>query len=205
MAVKSEKKKSGGAKKRSPVVERSEPDSPQEHAEDEDQDAELMVPGHNLIGTAAAVPAEELEPEFGTAQDLGTSKYVHAAFFSAGILAAYVSTKLLLTAWNRLAEWPDAVRIFRFLLAVGENERQLYTSVGGVIIGAVATIYTYRKEEVRHWADEVALELSKVTWPDRETVRNGTLVVIAASLVATLYVMLLDRFWAFLTSLIYET
>jgi preprotein translocase subunit SecE len=61
----------------------------------------------------------------------------------------------------------------------------------------------YRKESVRGWADDVALELSKVSWPTRETVTNGTIVVLVASAVATVYVALLDRFWGFVTSLVY--
>jgi hypothetical protein len=32
---------------------------------------------------------------------------------------------------------------------------------------------------------------------------NGTLVVVVASMVATVYVAILDRFWGFLTTLVY--
>jgi len=56
---------------------------------------------------------------------------------------------------------------------------------------------------VRDWADEVAIELSRVTWPTREQVTNGTIVVIVASAVAAVYVALLDRFWGFVTTLVY--
>ena len=49
----------------------------------------------------------------------------------------------------------------------------------------------------------VAIELSKVTWPKRETVTNGTIVVIAAGVFATVYVGLLDRLWGFVTMLVY--
>jgi preprotein translocase subunit SecE len=64
-------------------------------------------------------------------------------------------------------------------------------------------IQIYRKERIRNWADEVAAELTHVTWPTRETVMNGTLVVVVASMVATVYVAILDRFWGFLTTLVY--
>jgi preprotein translocase subunit SecE len=49
----------------------------------------------------------------------------------------------------------------------------------------------------------VAGELSKVTWPNRETVTNGTIVVVIASMIATAYVALLDKFWGFVTNLVY--
>jgi preprotein translocase subunit SecE len=42
-----------------------------------------------------------------------------------------------------------------------------------------------------------------VTWPDKDTVTNGTIVVMVAGLIATLYVTVLDRFWGYLTNMIY--
>jgi len=44
-----------------------------------------------------------------------------------------------------------------------------------------------KNDRLRRWADDVATELSKVTWPKRETVTNGTIVVIAASLLVTIW------------------
>ena len=64
-------------------------------------------------------------------------------------------------------------------------------------------IQTYRTERIRGWANEVALELTKVTWPNRDMVTNGTIVVVIASMIATVYVTLLDRFWGYLTQLVY--
>ena len=70
-------------------------------------------------------------------------------------------------------------------------------------MGVATLIYIYKKPAIRAWSEEVAGELTKVTWPDRETVTNGTVIVIVASLVATVYVTLLDRLWGFATRLIY--
>jgi preprotein translocase subunit SecE len=64
-------------------------------------------------------------------------------------------------------------------------------------------IQAYRKERVRGYADAVAGELARVTWPTRETVLNGTIVVVLASAIATVYVTILDRLWSFLTTLVY--
>jgi preprotein translocase subunit SecE len=134
---------------------------------------------------------------------LGAARYVHAAFFAAAILAAYVSAKLLVMAWGLLAEWPDAVRAVPQLVQYDEDKRENIAFSAGFVISIVAVIQVYRKEGIRTWADEVAAELTRVTWPTRETVMNGTLVVVVASLVATVYVTILDRFWGFLTTLVY--
>ncbi len=141
---------------------------------------------------------EEIE-----ATSLGSARYVHAAFFGAGILAAYICGKLLLAAWNLLADWPEAVRAVPQLIQYGEEERGTIALLGGAVLGVLLVLFYYRKQSVRDWAGEVALELSRVTWPNKEAVTNGTMVVLVASLVATVYVALLDRFWSYLTNLVY--
>lgn len=74
--------------------------------------------------------------------------------------------------------------------------------VGGIV--ALAFVYrTWRKPDVRTWADEVAAELQKVVWPSRKDVTNSTIIVIVASTVATIYLALLDRLWAFVTNIVY--
>ena len=134
---------------------------------------------------------------------MGTARYVHAAFFVATILLAFVSSKIIGLVWAELADWPAATRAVPLLVRFAEDERNSYVLAVGALIGLVTIIQIYRKEKIRRWADEVALELSKVSWPNRETVTNGTVVVIVASLIATVYVGLLDRFWSFLTHLVY--
>ena len=134
---------------------------------------------------------------------LGWERYVHAAFFVAGILAAYIASKTLVLAWNSLANWPAAVRAVPALVALSEEQRDSYAMMAGAGVGTVTVIQAYRKENVRIWANEVAAELSKVTWPTREAVLNGTLVVVVASAIATVYVTLLDKIWSFLTTLVY--
>ncbi len=138
------------------------------------------------------------------AEQLGASvRYVHAAFFVAGILVAFISSKLLGMVWGELADWPAATRAVPLLLRFAEDERGGYVLGAGALIGVLAVVQSYRKEHIRRWADEVALELTKVTWPNREAVSNGTVVVLVATAIATVYVALLDRFWGFLTHLVY--
>ncbi len=137
------------------------------------------------------------------AQPLGASRYVHAAFFGAGIGIAFLAGKVLAAAWNQIADWPAAARAVPLLVRFSEEERPTFTAIAGVAIAVVSVIQLYRKEHVRRWADEVAAELGKVTWPTREIVTNGTLVVVLACLIAGTYVTLLDRFWMFVTKLVY--
>lgn len=133
----------------------------------------------------------------------GSERYVHAAFFAAGILAAFVASKTFVLVWNSLSGWPAAVRAIPQLVGYTEEQRDSIGLVVGAIVGALTVIQSYRKESVRIWASEVAAELSKVTWPTREAVLNGTLVVVVASALATVYVTILDRIWSFLTTLVY--
>ena len=158
----------------------------------------LEVPGEVAGGAAGGS-----QDDRGAATSFGATKYVHAAFFAVGILAAFLGSKILGGAWTHLAEWPAAVRAVPQLLAFSEEQRDTYCLVGGAVIGAVGVLQAYRKDGVRSWADEVATELAKVSWPNREAVFNGTLVVIVASMIAAVYVAVLDRFWGFLTTWVY--
>jgi preprotein translocase subunit SecE len=150
--------------------------------------------------TGGADPAVEV---VGVTESLGTEKYVFAAFFAAGIGVAFIVGKILAAAWSHLAEAPWAVKAVPQLLRYAEEERPTYTMTIGAVVGLIAVILCLRSDRLRGWADDVALELSKVTWPKRETVTNGTIVVIAAGIFATIYIGLLDRLWGFVTHLVY--
>jgi preprotein translocase subunit SecE len=178
--------------------EHDERDSDPDMGESEDVQPRTASDGDGDVEESARDEADDDAPTH-----LGATKYVHAAFFAGGILVAFLSGKVLAGVWNRLAEWPAAVHAVPQLLRYGEEERATFTMAAGAVVGLIAVIQTYRKARVRQFADEVAVELSKVTWPDKETVTNGTIIVIVATAVATVYIALLDRFWAFVTALIY--
>ena len=154
-------------------------------------------------GAIEAEGGDEGEGDGEEAASFGSERYVHAAFFAAGILAAFLASKTLVLGWNSLAGWPAAVRAVPQLVSFSEEQRDTYALVAGAVIGTLTVVQSYRKENVRTWANEVAAELSKVTWPTREAVLNGTLVVVVASALATVYVTILDRIWSFLTTLVY--
>ena len=159
-----------------------------------------------------AVDASDLETEvIGadgehiTPADLSAQKYVFATFAAAGVLGALLIGKIFTAIWNSLASWPTAARAVPQLLRTAEDDREFPMSVIGVLISGTVTFLAYSKPDVRTWADAVAEELGKVHWPDRDTVQNGTVVVMVATLFATIYVGLLDRLWGFVTTLVYGT
>jgi preprotein translocase subunit SecE len=161
-------------------------------------------PGDPVSGEALADDAlAEASGEAAAPTTLGATKYVHAAFFVVGIVTAFVSGKVLAGIWNALAAWAPAVRAVPQLLLYGEDERPGFTMVAGVGVGIVVVFQMFRRPGVRQWSDEVAAELSKVVWPTQDIVRNGTIVVVVASALATVYVGLLDRLWGFVTTLVY--
>lgn len=175
---------------------------------DEETVDALFVPpeGGEPVAVAGSDEEDEEEPasERGVQPaQLGATKYVHAAFFAAGIGVAYLSGKILEMIWNSLAQWPAAVRAVPQLLRYAEDDRGTITMIAGAVIGVLSVIQTYRRDRIRRWAGEVATELSKCKWPDRQMVTSGTIVVVIASAIATLYVALLDRLWGFLTTLVY--
>jgi preprotein translocase subunit SecE len=175
--------------------------------DDEAVDALFVPPeGGEPVAVAPAGDDDDEEPESergAQPTQLGATKYVHAAFFAAGIGVAYLSGKMLEMIWNALATWPAAVRAVPQLLRYAEDDRGTITMIAGAVIGVLGVIQTYRRDRIRRWAGEVAIELSKCKWPDRQMVTSGTIVVVIASAIATLYVALLDRLWGFLTTLVY--
>ncbi|MGK3997327.1 preprotein translocase subunit SecE [Sorangium sp. So ce1024] len=145
---------------------------------------------------------DEDEEEAAAAQ-LGTERYVLAGFFAGGMLLAYLLGKMVHSAWSALSHKDWFSRALPALSAVGDDDQATYGMVIGGVIALVVVLRSFRNAELRTWADEVASELAKVKWPTKKEVTNSTFVVIATTTVATLYLALLDRFWAFVTNIVY--
>ena len=138
------------------------------------------------------------------ATEMGTTRYVIAGYFAGGIGLAYILGKVLTATWTRLAEQQWAVDRAPWITQVAEDGRATWSTVAGGIIAIAVTVHLYRRLDIRNWLNEAASELAKVTWPTKKEVTNGTLVVIVATVIATVYVALLDRFWGFVTDLVYR-
>jgi len=124
---------------------------------------------------------------------LGSQRFVYAAYFAGGIAIAFLLSKAMSYAWLRLATYKPQV---------GEPHDEIVMPIAG-LIGLFTAVYYYRDAKTRTLAEEVASELGKVSWPGREEVVNSTFVVLVTTLLATTFFALMDRFWGFVTNLVY--
>jgi preprotein translocase subunit SecE len=163
------------------------------------------VPGTELPAETDLATVEE-HPEViesAVPTQLGATRHVLAGFFAAGIAVVFIVSRILSGTWNRLADNAWAAQHIPFISRIAEDDRPTFTTLIGAVAGIFATVYAYRRPDVRTWTNEVASELAKVSWPSKKEVTNSTMVVIAVSTFATIFLALLDRFWGFFTNLVY--
>ena len=141
---------------------------------------------------AVEEPAEEVREA--TPMQFGTRRFVYAAYFAGAIGVAFLGSKIGNLAWQRLEAYKPEV---------GDPRDDLIMPIAAVV-GAAVAFYYWRKQQARQYAEEVASELAQVTWPSRQEVTNSTTVVIIATAFATIFFALMDRFWAFVTDLVYR-
>ena len=168
-----------------------------------DPEAIVASPDGSEQGTEGTSGDEASDDGAPAAAQLGATRYVMAGFFLTGIAGAYVIGRMLSGFWGRLAEAAWFQKSLAPLARVSEESRSEYSTMVGAVAAVVLAVYAYRRADVRQWTDEVASELSKVTWPDKAEVTNSTVIVIVTSAFATVYLALLDRFWGFVTNLVY--
>ncbi len=151
---------------------------------------------------------EDDDEELAAAQ-MGYQRYVIAGFFGLWLLAGYIVGRSLELLWSRLAAKDWFVESLPDLAAVPHEgdlvSRASISLVVGALVGGAIVFRYFKKPDVRQWADEVAEQLMHVKWPTRKDVGNNTVVVMVASAVITAYLTLLDRFWGFVTNLIYTS
>ncbi len=124
---------------------------------------------------------------------LGARRFVYAAYFAGAIAIAFLASKVLDFAWLKLQSYKPAV---------GDPRDEVVMTLAA-LIGAGAAVYYWFRTRARELAEEVAAEMSKVTWPSRTEVTNGTVVVIVTTIVSTVFFALMDKFWGFITNLVY--
>jgi preprotein translocase subunit SecE len=116
----------------------------------------------------------------------GIDRYIQGAFAVLALVLFWVLQQSIVLAWNLFTE-PNVL---------------VATAVAAVaaIGGALAL---YRHERFSVLAREIAVELSKVTWPTREEAQVSTVVVIVTSVVAAVYLGVFDALWSAITDLLY--
>jgi len=167
-------------------------------APDEDESASSEASADADEKPAKGDEAEKEEKDAGPVAaptQLGHRRFVYAAYFAGAIAIAFVASKVISIAWARLGQWKPTL---------GEPRDDLVMPVSA-LIALIAAVYYWRRTRARQLAEQVAEELSKVTWPDRKEVTNSTFVVIVTTIVSTIFFALMDRFWGFVTNLVYGT
>ena len=119
---------------------------------------------------------------------LGLMKYVHAGFFTAGILLIWITIRILEAIWIAFPSIPYS-EVVLHVIAVA--------LAGGI------TFYCWRHPQLNRLSTEIVGELSKVTWPNRKETSASTVVVIITSCIAAMILGLFDMFWSWITDYIY--
>jgi preprotein translocase subunit SecE len=180
-AEKSAPKADARAKSDAKNEKSSADDEPSEAIEDEKDEARAE---QEAIEALPSAPVQ-----------LGYRRFVYAAYFGFAIGVAFIGSKLGNQLWFRLSQYKPQWDL-------GDPKDEIIMPIGG-LIGALVALYYYRKQSSRQYVDDVANELSQVTWPSRKEVTSSTTVVIVTTIFATVFFALMDRFWGFVTNLVY--
>jgi len=111
---------------------------------------------------------------------------VQFAFLVLAIVVFWFTDNLIATVW-----------------AYFDEPQERLVSGLAAVVGIVTAGILYRNTKVKNVSDEVAVELSKVTWPDRKETRYATWVVIVASVIAAVVLGFMDLVWSAVTDFIY--
>ncbi len=128
---------------------------------------------------------------------LGYRRYVYAAYMAGAIAIAFLSTKAIDYAWFKTAQWKP-----QWFGQYVEPVDEVVVIAGG-IIGIGVAVYYWNHKKTRTLIEEIAEELTRVTWPTRQEVTNSTTVVIIATAFATIFFALMDQFWLWVTKHVY--
>jgi preprotein translocase subunit SecE len=158
-------------------------------------EAEIRVKSQDEIDAEAAGKADDAAREAAaTPMQLGYMRFVYAAYMAGAMLVGFLVSKIGHVAWYRLGQWKPEF---------GEPRDEIVIGIA-ILVGISVSLYYWRKPESRQYAQEVAEELSKVTWPSRKEVTNSTTVVLFYTLFATVFFALMDQFWKYVTDKIYS-
>jgi preprotein translocase subunit SecE len=153
--------------------------------------SEALVDGSSQAAAEGDSGAEEHEA---APMQLGYKRYVYAAFLAGAVLVGFLFAKIGHVSWYRLGQWKPEL---------GEPKDELLFPLAG-LVGVAVALYYWRRPDARQYADEVAEELSKVSWPSRKEVTSSTTVVVMTTIFATVFFALMDQFWKFVTDKIYS-
>lgn len=120
-------------------------------------------------------------------QENAPNKPVHLMYLCGAVVCFYLSQWTIDWVWGYFARVPS----------------ETFISLIAGVFTIVLAVVLYRSDRVHGLANEVAVELKKVTWPTAKEVRAATIVVLVMALVSALILSLFDIVWSNLTELIY--
>ncbi len=133
-----------------------------------------------------ATMAEEEESNAPAATVLGTERWVQTAYIAVTVVLFLVLGKVVRAVWDQFAE-PDP---------------RLIAPIAGVL-AVLISVGLYKAPKVHQFSQEVATELAKVTWPNRQDTWRQTAVVIVVSIIAAIILGIFDAIWLGITNLVY--
>jgi preprotein translocase subunit SecE len=138
---------------------------------------------------------EQAAPTMGaiSPSQMGTIRFVYAGYFAGAVAVGFMVSKVADFGWLRLQSYRPAI---------GDPRDEIVMPLSAAV-GVGTALYFWYRTRARELAEEVAAEMSKVTWPSRTEVTNGTVVVIVTTIVSTVFFALMDKFWGFITNLVY--
>jgi preprotein translocase subunit SecE len=108
-------------------------------------------------------------------------------FAAGGLLFSFVMLKLLEWVWGYFAKPND---LLLTAIAVGA--------------GLLSAFLLWRHQPTFAKAQEITLELKKVTWPTRKETSAATMVVIVTVIIAAVLLGIFDIIWSWATGLLYS-
>lgn len=178
---------------RAAVGRRAGPEGKSEaEAESEAEESETETESESELESAS--PPATSDEELVMPTQMGHKRFVYAAYLSGAIAIAFIGHKLIDYAWYKLHDWKPN--------SIPESSDELSVVVA-LALAAGVTLYYWRQAKARILVEEVAEELTKVTWPTRQEVTSSTTVVIITTLLATVFFALMDQFWLWVTKHVY--
>ncbi|HEY1959590.1 MAG TPA: preprotein translocase subunit SecE [Polyangiaceae bacterium] len=184
------------------IVEDSEKKTGDSESEEKETAADDQAETVALEPTIEPTPLVEKRPEENgptpnAPVQLGYRRYVYAAYMAAAIAVAFLSTKVIDFAWFKTSQWKP-----QWFGQYVEPVDEVVVILGG-LIGVAFAVYYWRNKRVRTLIEEIAEELTRVTWPTRKEVTSSTTVVILATAFSTIFFALMDQFWIWVTKHVY--
>ena len=116
---------------------------------------------------------------------------------AAAIAVAFLATKLIDCLGFKTSQWKP-----QWFGQYVEPVDEVVVVLGG-LIGVAVAVYYWRNKKVRTLIEEIAEELTRVTWPTRKEVTSSTTTVILATAFSTIFFALMDQFWLWVTKHVY--